>query len=100
MLYVGLDLSRKRLQWEAAWLDGVVAGAEVASPDADGLVRLAVRVGRLDRQVVAVIESMTGARFVPDSTGRCGGWAQRSSGGRHRGAKPRGVAELSRQGFS
>jgi transposase len=73
VLYVGLDLSRKRLQWEAAWPDGVVAGAEVASPDADGLAHLAVRVGRIDREVVAVIESMTGARFVHDQL-ELAGW--------------------------
>lgn len=64
MLYVGLDLSRKRLDWQA--LDGagerVAAGA--APPDRDGLLQLARRLG--DREVLAVIESMSGARFVHD----------------------------------
>lgn len=73
MLYVGMDLSRKRLQWEAAWPDGVLAGADVAVPDADGLARLADRLAGVEEQVVGVIESMTGARFVHDRL-EASGW--------------------------
>ena len=73
MLYVGLDLSRKRLQWEAAWPDGTLVGTDAASPDADGLARLALRIALVEREVIAVIESMTGARFVHDQL-ELAGW--------------------------
>ncbi len=75
MLHVGLDLSRRRLDY--CLLDGgdeerVERGA--VAPDADalaGLVRLIeLRHGR--RPVEAVIESMNGARFVHDVLERCG----------------------------
>ena len=73
MLYVGLDLSRKRLDWQA--LDG--AGERVAigatPPDRDGLAQLARRLG--DVEVLGVIESMTGARFVHDELERHG-WVE------------------------
>jgi transposase len=68
-----MDLSRKRLQWEAARPDGVLAGADVAVPDADGLAHLAVRLAAVDEEVVGVIESMTGARFVHDQL-ESAGW--------------------------
>ena len=66
MLYAGLDLSRKRLQFELLAGDGerVVAGA--CPPDADGLRGLAEQIGGLGQPVVAAIESMNGARFVHD----------------------------------
>ena len=65
MLHAGLDLSRRRL--DVCLLDeaGELVAQTAAPPDADGLSHLA---GRLRGQPVrAVIESMTGARFVHDT---------------------------------
>jgi transposase len=66
MLYAGLDLSRKRLDFHL--LDEVGRTVEVgaAPPDTDGLRGLARRVARLGEPVRAAIESMNGARFVRD----------------------------------
>jgi transposase len=72
MLYAGLDLSRKRLDFclldEAG--DAVQVGA--APPDADGLRGLAERVASHGQPVRAAIESMNGARFVHDRLELCG----------------------------
>src|SRR5829696_844013 len=64
MLYVGLDLSRNRLDYHAADRDGEPVAVGAAPPDADGLRHLVMRLG--DAEVVAVIETMNGARFVHD----------------------------------
>ena len=64
MLYVGLDLSRKRLDFDARLGNGELVERGAVPPDADGLAGLARRLG--DAQVLAVIESMNGARFVHD----------------------------------
>ncbi|MGH2947200.1 MAG: IS110 family transposase [Solirubrobacteraceae bacterium] len=66
MLHAGLDLSRKRL--DVCLIDeaGEVIERLAAPPDGDGLRRLVERVGPQGR-VRAVIESMTGARFVRDT---------------------------------
>jgi transposase len=66
-LYVGGDLSRKRFDWQAVWPDGTEAGEGAAPPDLDGLLGLAGRLRVLSSEVVVVIESMTGARFVHDT---------------------------------
>ena len=66
MLYVGLDLSRKRLDWQALEPEGAVAGVGAVPPDRDGLGLLARRLGDAGQPIKAVIESMTGARFVHD----------------------------------
>jgi transposase len=71
-LYVGGDLSRKRIDWQALWPDGEWAGEGAAPPDRDGLAGLAARLRRLDDEVVLVVESMTGARFVHDELERQG----------------------------
>src|SRR5919201_3508706 len=63
MLYVGLDLSRKRLDWEALVGDGAVVARGADPPDADALRHLA---RRMPGPVLAAIESMGGARFVHD----------------------------------
>jgi transposase len=65
MLHAGLDLSRRRL--DVCLLDeaGELVAQTAAPPDADGLSHLAERLS--GRQVRAVIESMTGARFVHDT---------------------------------
>src|SRR6266498_2499763 len=64
MLYVGLDLSRKRLDFDARLSSGELFERGAVPPDADGLAGLVRRLG--DAEVFAVIESMNGARFVHD----------------------------------
>src|SRR4030095_9250656 len=66
MLYAGLDLSRKRLDFHL--LDGEGATLEVgaAPPDADGLDGLTERLARHGAPIRAAIESMNGAPFVHD----------------------------------
>ena len=63
MLYAGLDLSRKRLDFHL--LDGEGATVEVgaAPPDADGLLGLTRRLDRHREPIRAAIESMNGARY-------------------------------------
>lgn len=69
MLHVGLDLSRRRLDVCVLGEDGSKLAVTTAPPDADGLrvlvERLAGDFG--PESVLAVIESMNGARFVHDS---------------------------------
>jgi transposase len=86
VLYVGLDLSRKRLDWRALGIDGGLVGEGACPPDRDALAHLAHRFEREWRQpVLAAIESMTGARFVHDQL-ELAGWdvriadAQRAKG--------------------
>jgi transposase len=86
VLYVGLDLSRKRLDWHALAVGGELIGRGASPPDGDGLAHL---VHEVDREhggpVLAAIESMTGARFVHDQL-ELAGWdvriadAQRAKG--------------------
>jgi transposase len=74
MLHVGLDLSRKRLDYCLLGGDGEGVETGAVAPDADalaGLVRL-VELRHGPRRVRAVIESMNGARFVHDTLERCG----------------------------
>jgi transposase len=110
MLHVGLDLSRRRLDY--CLLDGgdeerVERGA--VAPDADalaGLVRL-IELRHGPRPVCAVIESMNGARFVHDVLERCGWEVQIADAQRVKGLAPlacktdridaRVLAELSRR---
>jgi transposase len=88
MLYVGLDLSRKRLDWQALLPDGERAALGAVPPDRDGLARLVRRLGDAE-QVIAVIESMSGARFVHDELERAG-WDVRIADA----LKARGIAPL------
>ena len=87
MLYVGLDLSRKRLDWRALDQSGGDVAVGAAPPDRDGLAQLARRLG--NRDVLAVIESMSGARFVHDQL-ELAGWDVRIADA----AKARGIAPL------
>jgi transposase len=87
MLYVGLDLSRKRLDWQALEPEGERAAIGAVPPDRDGLAKLAQRLD--DAPVLAVIESMTGARFVHDQLERYG-WDVRIADA----VKARGIAPL------
>jgi transposase len=66
MLHVGLDLSRTRLDVHAMNEAGAPVAVTTAAPDAGGLASLAYRLGEFGQPVTAVIESMTGARFVHD----------------------------------
>jgi len=64
MLHVGLDLSRRRVDVCVLDSDGEVVTEFGSPPDADGLRVLAAG---FDAPVRAVVESMTGARFVHDT---------------------------------
>ena len=66
MLYAGLDLSRKRLDFHLLDEAGETVEVGAAPPDADGLRGLAARLARHRQPLRAAIESMTGARFVHD----------------------------------
>src|SRR6266545_5221058 len=72
MLYVGLDLSRRRLDVHVLDENGRTVEVTAVSPDAAGLRTLAAHVLRLGADVSAAIESMTGARFVHDALERYG----------------------------
>ncbi len=65
MLHAGLDLSRRRLDVCLVDEAGELVAQTAAAPDADGLRHLAARLS--GERVRAVIESMTGARFVHDT---------------------------------
>ena len=76
MLHVGLDLSRRRLDFHLLDEQGETVEVGAAPPDADGLLGLAARVGRHRQPVRAAIESMNGARFVHDRL-ELAGWESR-----------------------
>src|SRR4029450_13814238 len=86
MLYAGLDLSRKRLDFHLLDAAGPTAEVGAAPPDADGLRGLTQRLDRHGSPICAAIESMNGARFVPDRL-ELAGWqvesaeAQKREGG-------------------
>jgi transposase len=73
MLYVGLDLSRQRLDVHVLDEAGRTVEVSAVRPDADALRTLAGRVLRHGQEVSAVIESMTGSRFVHDQL-ELAGW--------------------------
>jgi transposase len=85
MLHVGLDLSRTRVDVCVLDEDGTTLEQTTASPDAGGLADLVARLAVHGGPVMAVIESMNGARFVHDSL-ELAGWsveladAQRAKG--------------------
>ena len=66
MLYAGLDLSRKRLDFHLLDEVGETVEAGATPPDAYGLCGLAARLACFGEPVSAAIESMNGARFVHD----------------------------------
>src|ERR1051325_10839787 len=66
MLYAGLDLSRKRLDFHLLDAEGETVERGVAPPDADGLDGLTRRLAQYRQPLRAAIESMNGARFVHD----------------------------------
>jgi transposase len=71
MLHAGLDLSRKRIDVCLIDGEGELVGEFAVPGDRDGLTGLVRRVG-LGVGVRAVIESMSGARFVHDSLEQLG----------------------------
>ena len=66
MLYAGLDLSRKRLDFHLLDAEGATVERGASPPDADGLRGLSERLARHGEPIRAAIESMNGARFVHD----------------------------------
>jgi hypothetical protein len=66
VLHAGLDLSRRKIDVCLLWAAGQVVEEFASPPDADRLVGLAGGVAGHELPVRAVIESMTGARFVHD----------------------------------
>jgi transposase len=72
MLYAGLDLSRKRLNFHLLDQAGETLEAGAAPPDTDGLHGLAQQLARHRQPVRAAIESMNGARFVHDRLEQAG----------------------------
>jgi Transposase len=72
MLYAGLDLSRKRLDFRLLDEAGETVEVGAVAPDADGLRGLARRVARFSEPVLAAIESTNGARFVHDQLEQAG----------------------------
>jgi transposase len=66
MLYAGLDLSRKRLDFHLLDGEGATVDVGASPPDADGLRGLSDRLNRHGEPIRAAIESMNGARFVHD----------------------------------
>ena len=73
MLYAGLDLSRKRLDFHLLDAEGETVERGAAPPDADGLGGLTRRLAQYRQPLRAAIESMNGARFVHDQL-EMAGW--------------------------
>lgn len=72
MLHIGLDLSRKRLDYDLLCEDGSRLERGAVPPDADGLRGLVSHLELYDEPISAAIESMNGARFVHDELERLG----------------------------
>jgi len=89
MLYAGLDLSRKRLDFCLLDEAGELIERGAVPPDRAGLCSLAERVAAQQRQrVVAAVESMTGARFVHDQLESHGWRVEVADAARVRGLAP------------
>jgi transposase len=73
MLHAGLDLSRRKLDVCLLSDQGELLDEFPAPPDAGGLRALTRRVDQYAEPVCAVIESMTGARFIHDTL-EAAGW--------------------------
>ena len=76
MLHAGLDLSRNRLDVCLLSDEGEIVEEFKSPVDLDGLRGLVRRVDQHGEPVQAVIESMTGARFVHDALERAGDTGQ------------------------
>ena len=73
MLYAGLDLSRKRIDYHLLDEHGTSVELGATAPDLDGLHAFAERIAVHRQPVRAAIESMNGARFVHDQL-ELAGW--------------------------
>jgi hypothetical protein len=95
MLYAGLDLSRKRLDFHL--LDGEGATVEVGAspPDVDGLLGLSQRLARHGAPIRAAIESMNGARFVHDRLELAGWRVEIADAQKLKGLAPAGLQDRS-----
>jgi transposase len=92
MLYAGLDLSRKRLDFHLLDADGASVDVGASPPDADGLRGLTERLARHGAPIRAAIESMNGARFVHDRL-ELAGWQVEIADAQ----KVKGLAPLARK---
>jgi transposase len=72
MLHVGLDLSRRRLDVCVLSDEGELVAELAVPPDAEGLRYLVGKLADHGPSVRAVIESMTGGRFVHDTLEQLG----------------------------
>jgi transposase len=72
MLHAGLDLSRRRLDVCVICEPGELVEEFPAPPDADGLRYVVEKVSDHSQPIRAVIESMTGGRFVHDTLEQLG----------------------------
>jgi transposase len=86
MLHVGLDLSRRRLDFHALDERGETVAVDAVAPDADGLHHLSARFGSV--AVRAAIESMNGARFVHDQLELAGWEVEIADAARVKGLAP------------
>ena len=66
MLYAGLDLSRHKVDVHVLNEAGETVTTTWVSPTVDGLRTLVGRLTLYRDEVTAVVESMTGGRFVHD----------------------------------
>jgi len=85
MLHVGLDLSRRRLDYHVLDDVGETLAVDAVPPDADGLCRLS---SRFPVPIRAAIESMTGARFVHDQLELAGWEVEIADAARVKGLAP------------
>src|SRR5207247_10145990 len=85
MLYAGLDLSRKRLDFHLLDGEGATVDVGASAPDADGLRGLSERLNRRGEPIRAAIESMNGARVVHDRLELAGGQVERAGGEKVKG---------------
>jgi transposase len=109
MLHAGLDLSRRRLDVHLVDEGGSTLEVCQVAPDTGGLKSLAYRIGASygGQKVVAVLESMNGARFVHDTLEMLGWQVEIADAQRVKGLAPlacktdridaRLLAELSRR---
>jgi transposase len=88
MLYAGLDLSRKRLDFRLLNQAGETVDVGAAPPDADGLQTLTRRLEPHGQPIRAAIESMTGARFVRDQLAHAGWQVEIADAQRVKGLAP------------
>ena len=86
MLHAGLDLSRKRLDVHVMDEEMATVAVSGVPPDREGLRSLVARFP--GKEVRAVIESMTGARFVHDELERLGWTVEIADAQRVKGLAP------------